>query len=159
MSIKREFKLNIGAATIILVIVVFALSVFAVLSIKASNTDLILAKRMRDSIQNYYEADGKAELLHKKICEVMRNASEEKVEEIRQELPEICMEHPSQKEVIISYAVPVGQTASLEVVLSYYLEDKKGWIGTVTQWKVIPQEMGEYEFSGFEFWDGTLEEE
>ncbi|MBP5158965.1 MAG: hypothetical protein ILP10_01550 [Lachnospiraceae bacterium] len=64
MKEKNEaggFKINIGAPSIILLLVVFALTVFALLSIRASYNELKLARTSRESVDKYYKALGEAE--------------------------------------------------------------------------------------------------
>lgn len=60
MRKHNELHLNIGAASIILVMLVFALCTFATLSIKASNNEYKLAKKTAQAVKEYYQAEREA---------------------------------------------------------------------------------------------------
>lgn len=60
MEEKKGFSINVGASSIILILLVLSLSIFAALSIKASNNEYKLALKTAQSVQEYYEADAKA---------------------------------------------------------------------------------------------------
>lgn len=60
MEDKKGFSINVGASSIILILLVLSLSIFAALSIKASNNEYKLALKTAQSVQEYYEADAKA---------------------------------------------------------------------------------------------------
>lgn len=60
MEEKKGLSINVGASSIILILLVLSLSVFAVLSIKASNNEYKLAMKTARSVQEYYEADARA---------------------------------------------------------------------------------------------------
>ncbi len=73
MKEKNEaggFKINIGAPSIILLLVVFALTVFALLSIRASYNELKLARTSRESVDKYYKALGESEKLRAQIDQI-----------------------------------------------------------------------------------------
>lgn len=55
--------MNIGGASIILLLIVFALTIFAVLSVRASYHELKLAEETRRSVEAYYTVDSLAEEL------------------------------------------------------------------------------------------------
>lgn len=60
MNKGKGLHLNIGAASIILIMLVFALCTFAALSIKASNSEYKLAEKTARSVREYYEAEAEA---------------------------------------------------------------------------------------------------
>lgn len=60
MRKHNELHLNIGAASIILIMLVFALCTFATLSIKASNNEYKLAKKTAQAVKEYYQAEREA---------------------------------------------------------------------------------------------------
>lgn len=54
-------KVNIGAASLVLVFIVLCLGVFGLLSLSSAQRDLKLAKRSAGSAAGYYEADAKGQ--------------------------------------------------------------------------------------------------
>lgn len=57
----NSFKLNIGGPSIILLLTVLGLSVFAILAIRASYNGLKLARGSAESVATYYAADSEAD--------------------------------------------------------------------------------------------------
>lgn len=53
--------MNIGGASIILILVVISMCIFAILSVRASYNDLKLARNSREYVEEYYKADAQAE--------------------------------------------------------------------------------------------------
>ena len=64
----REFKLNVGLPSIILLLCVLGLSLFAILTIRAAYTGLKTAKTSRNAVQEYYKAEVKADRIQLKIA-------------------------------------------------------------------------------------------
>ena len=161
MEKKLEFRINVGGSSIILIIVVFALAVFAVLSIKASNSDLVLAKKTRTAVSEYYQADSTAETYLAEIDQLLQ--SEKTSETLKKALKTLSfqpvLESESASEGNISYNVKINDTATLEVVLTYKLDSINAPFYDVTVWKVNQEDVGDYDFDNFQFWDGTIDEE
>ena len=164
MEKKQEFKINVGGSSIILIIVVFALAIFAVLSIKASNSDLVLAKKTRASVTAYYEADSKAETCLAQIDQILNaykgapdsKAIQDKLSALS-EKPELTEE--TKTSGTITYSVIMNEYATLQVELKYQLKDKAESQYKVTKWNINQQDIGDYDFNNFEFWDGTIKED
>lgn len=78
MDNKREgsFRINIGAPSIILVLTVLGLSIFAILSVRAAYTGLKLAKNSELAALRYYEADAKAQRFLFDYGEILAEAEE-----------------------------------------------------------------------------------
>ena len=68
MADNNSFKLNIGGPSIILLLTVLGLSLFAVLSIRAAYNGMKLSTGSADAVATYYEADGRAAALQYEIC-------------------------------------------------------------------------------------------
>ncbi len=162
MEKRNEFKINVGGSSIILIIVVFALAIFAVLSIKASNSDLQLAKKTRAAISQYYVADSEAEEVLAKIDQVLLQAKKvpELLEEKLESLPsKPLLKRSSEQTGTISYEITMNDYATLQVELTYDLGLASGGLYNVTTWKVNQAAVGDYDFNNFQFWDGQIEEE
>ena len=63
-----RYHMNIGGASIILLIAVFGLTVFAVLSIRASYKERQMAQKNREAVEAYYEADARAEEIFAQVA-------------------------------------------------------------------------------------------
>ncbi len=162
MEKRNEFKINVGGSSIILIIVVFALAIFAVLSIKASNSDLLLAKKTRTAIKEYYAADSQAEEVLAKIDQVLLEAKKvpKLLEEKLESLPsKPLLKTSSERTGTISYEITMNDNATLHVELSYDLGEASACLYNVTTWKVNQATVGDYDFNNFQFWDGRIEEE
>ena len=161
MEKKQEFKINIGGSSIILIIVVFALAIFAVLSIKASNSDLVLAKKTRTAISQFYQADSMAEEYLGKLDQVLK--TEKTSDALQAALKDVSfqpvLKAKSESTGSISYEVMINESATLQVALNYSLDAAKTSAYDITTWKVNQQEIGDYDFNNFQFWDGTIEDE
>ncbi|MDO5291219.1 MAG: hypothetical protein Q4F05_00585 [bacterium] len=126
----------------ILIIVVFALSIFAVLSIKASNSDLVLAKKTRDSVQEYYKADTEAENILMQLDQALKqyetNASDEALKVKLQKLlnDNGTVEAKTDKSGTVNYAVPINGKSKLEVTIDYDLGNLLGKRFNIKKWKV-----------------------
>ncbi len=68
---NSRYHMNIGGASILLLITVFALTVFAVLSIRASYNEKQMAQKAREAVERYYEADARAEEAYALVAEAL----------------------------------------------------------------------------------------
>lgn len=154
-----KYHMNIGGASIILLIAVFALTVFAVLSIRASYNELQMAERMRDSVQEYYRANADAE----QILVQLRNAWEGRNTQQREDAAGIwqaagitfennTVQTQFQDEILI-YKVPVDYNRTICVTLKCTADEL-----AVEGWNTISDEYGSYEGELVEIWDGVIEE-
>ncbi len=160
MDKKQEFKINVGGSSIILIIVVFALSIFAVLSIKASNSDLVLAKKTREAISQYYHADSDAEEFMSEL-DLLLQERDSKLLHTELEAMNGYARVNEESDTIgtISYSCAINDYATLEVELAYDLAKAEGPLYDIRNWKINQKAVGEYDFSNFQFWDGTIEDE
>ena len=62
-------RMNTGGALVILVILVVAMSLFAVLAIKSSLNEKKLSTKTKEGIENYYKLDAEAERIYARIDE------------------------------------------------------------------------------------------
>ncbi len=164
---KKEVKVkwNVGTSSVILVIVVFALAVFAVLSVKASNSDLVLAKKTREAMQSYYKADTEAERLLMQIDQILKNyyddlsglALKVQLQERIGDMGKVVAKTDKIGE--ITYQIPINKYAELEVALRYDIEPDREKYYDVTKWAVNQKEIGEYDFSNFTYWSESVKGE
>ena len=67
-------RINSGGALVILVILVVAMSIFAILAIQSSLNEKKLSVKTDDSIRTYYRMDAEAERVYAKIDEIIKTS-------------------------------------------------------------------------------------
>ena len=68
-------RMNTGGALVILVILVVAMSLFAVLAIQSSLNEKKLSTKTKEGIENYYKLDAEAERVYARIDEIVAKSS------------------------------------------------------------------------------------
>ena len=69
-------RMNTGGALVILVILVVAMSLFAVLAIQSSLNEKKLSIKAKEGIENYYKLDTEAERVYARIDEIVAKSSD-----------------------------------------------------------------------------------
>lgn len=69
-------RINSGGALVILVILVVAMSLFAVLAIQSSLNEKKLSIKTEESVQDYYVLDAEAERVYARIDEIVAKSSD-----------------------------------------------------------------------------------
>lgn len=146
-SDSGNFKVNIGAPSIILLLVVFALTIFALLSIRASYNELGLAKTSLEAAQRYYEAEGRAETVRARLDEAYLTAKAEKkdLSETALSIPEVvgvCEDGT----VIASVDITDSSRIDMELVI-------KDGSAKVQKHQYVTDRLEGYDASGFEILD------
>lgn len=145
--------MNIGAASVILLITVFALTVFAVLSIRASYNERGMAQRGRDAVERYYEADVRAEEIYGRLLAARREAGDGAAAQEILSLAEIPADILTQAEenlIVCEIAVDHNRTLRLVFELS-----KTGL--SVKEWWLVSGTSGTYG-EEIDIWDGIFTE-
>lgn len=139
MSKKREFRVNVGTSSILLIFVVLCLVAFATLSIVSANADYKLSRRVADRTAAYYEAANQAEkyiaCIDKTLQSVYSTAESE-------DAYFSTVGHSK------SYLVPISDLQSLSIKLDilYPTADDEPFYH-ITCWQVITTGELEYETS------------
>lgn len=158
MKEKKELKINIGGASVILILLVLALSIFAVLSIRASNNEWRLAKKTAEAVKKYYDADREAVEVIKQINEISYQAASDLNPSDFEAVDNAEVSVQSDGAVLVSFRKPVSSTMDLSVEALV----RKGASCEILQWQMTSAaEEQEYDM-GFEIdnlWDGTIHEE
>ena len=68
-------RMNTGGALVILVILVVAMSLFAVLAIQSSLNEKRLSTKTKEGIENYYKLDAEAERIYAGIDEIISTSN------------------------------------------------------------------------------------
>lgn len=171
MSRKNGMVKNIGIVSMILIVLAFVLTAFAVLSIKASYSEYRFAKKTGSSVQTYYTADSKAEemlayidtLLHtediekhlEKFDTASSDAGIDGITNLSYQMKKD--EHKKKRLTEIWYEVVINEKTSLKVAL----EIDADYSYRVITWKVVAEPMGDYgmDFETDELWDGDVSTE
>lgn len=111
----NSFKLNIGGPSIILLLTVLGLSVFAILAIRASYNGLKLARTSAASAATYYAADSEADRVLFAIRKAAREhqGDAEAAEAAIRAVPEVVDADMG----CVSYEIPVGDGTRIYVEL------------------------------------------
>lgn len=173
MKERKGLVFNVGTPSILVILLVFVLSVFALMSIQASNNEKKLADKTGKSVQEYYEADQKAEYARAYISAVLQSTDLEYLEEtlVGMEAAKVeqlkgmqdvyvtvsedaaFLESKEQEKVAtVAYAFPVRKDSKLKVEMDVYSDRTY----QVTQWKLENAGMGVELDEGMGLWDGTV---
>ena len=139
MSKKREFRVNVGTSSILLIFVVLCLVAFATLSIVSANADYKLSRRVADRTAAYYEAANQAEKYIASIDKTLQSVYSTAESE---EAYFATVGHSK------SYLVPISDLQSLSIKLDilYPTADNEPFYH-ITCWQVITTGELEYETS------------
>lgn len=137
MKNKRD-RVSVGGASIILIMLVLALSSFALLAIRSSMNERRLASKTARSIKEYYEMDAEATEIYADICEAVKT---DKLDALYEKYPEkLQIEYFEEGAFVAKYSVERGERA-IHVEVS---GDKEG--AAVTRWSTkTASEDGLYE--------------
>lgn len=129
MNKHREFRINIGTSSILLIFVVLCLVSFATLSIVSANADYRLSCKVADRTGAYYEAANQAEYyiasIDKTLQGVYATAANEE-------------EYFSTVGHTKAYVIPISKLQSLSVRLDIlYPVQPEDTFYRITSWQVI----------------------
>lgn len=158
MKQKNRYHMNIGGASILLILVIFSLTIFAILSLRASYHEVKMSEKTKTSVEAYYEADAKAEEILMQVSEAV--ISQENTLDLVQlvnDLSTVENLEIDESTHILTYIVSMDYNRTLEVKLQLPKKSKDKI--TIYSWKMISTEQGDYVDSGMEdIWDGLLDE-
>ncbi len=108
-------RMSTGGALVILVILVVAMSMFAVLAVKSSLNEENLAKKTRESIEKFYKMDTEAVRIYAKIDGIIASGADISGE--LSGIPEITdIQYEGDLPVLIKYSVEnSGRTLNVNV--------------------------------------------
>lgn len=139
MSKRREFRVNVGTSSILLIFVVLCLVAFATLSIVSANADYKLSRRVADRTAAYYEA---ANLAEKYIASIDKTLQGVYLTAESEEAYFATVGHSK------SYLVPISDLQSLSIKLDILYPTTDGEpFYRITCWQVITTGELEYEDS------------
>ena len=128
-SKKRQFSMNIGSASILLVFVILCLVSFAVLSIVSANADSRLSTRVLERTTAYYDACNQAEQSLAGMDHTLRRIYESSDSE---EAYFASVGHGK------SYVIPISDLQSLQVTIEIlYPGTAEDSFYKITAWQVL----------------------
>ena len=137
MSKKREFRVNVGTSSILLIFVVLCLVAFATLSIVSANADYKLSRKVADHTSAYYEAANQAE---KYIASIDKTLQSVYATAENEEAYFTTVGYSK------SYLVPISDLQSLSIKLDIlYPTTDDAPFYRLTSWQVITTGELEYE--------------
>jgi hypothetical protein len=160
MRDKGDYRVNIGGASIVLLLMVLSLTIYAVLSIRVSYHERKLAEKTTEVVEEYYLADAQAEEILMQVYEVLeanQNTSTMDHEKLYAELRKLNgITEVNKLEEYVSFQVKINKNANIKVELDLNLTDED--MGpNVHYWKMVNTEDGDYESKEIEIWDGIIE--
>lgn len=181
MKERKGFIFNIGMPSMLLVLLTFILAIFALLSIRASSSELTLADKTGTAVSAYYAADQKAEYTLAYMDSIIKVVEPGQLEsmligleagkvESLQGLQDVSVqleekasfvtdtEEKPKKVGTVSFSFPIENGGTLQV--AYDVKSDRSY--EITRWQVEPMESQITGFGGesVELWDGdvTVEE-
>lgn len=179
MKEEKGYRFNIGGASILLILVVLALSIFALLSVRASYHERKLAQKTSEAASGYYAADGTAEELYAAAAEAFKKSALNRDKRSAVDTADDTEAAPglSQEEMLsvvlkaleddgraqnvaaegteIYYEVPVSEASRIVVKLNADMDGRA--VLSVLSWKMVTEEQGDYGGAGLDIWDGEVE--
>jgi hypothetical protein len=140
MKTKREFSINIGLPSIMLIFVVLCLVSFGVLSLVSANADRKLSQKVLDRQKDYYEASNEAQEMLASVDDALHTAYNSAGS--RDEYISLISDIPT------VYTYDVGDIQTLRIVLSYlYPSTSDEPLYQIMEWKVLTDDDLDYDTS------------
>jgi hypothetical protein len=140
MENKREFTMNIGLPSIMLIFVVLCLVSFGVLSLVSANADRKLSQKVLARQHEYYEASNEAQEMLASVDARLHEAYEKSAS--KSDYISMISDIPT------SYTYEVGTIQTLRVTLSYlYPDNDSEPLYQIMEWKVITSDDLDYDTS------------
>ena len=145
---ERSPGFNVGSASIIMVFAILCLTIFSVLSLITTNSDLRLSRRAAKSIEDYYKAEYEAETRVLAINNILKNGEAPASLPVLQE--GVSVEEMPGGSVKISFLQAVDEKKDLRVSLERTADGKL----SVTGWKLMSNDNWNPD-TGMDVWTGN----
>lgn len=130
---RKTAPMTVGASSLLVIVAVLCLTVFALLTLSTVQADMRLSKQAAAAVTGYYEADCEAETILARLR--------------LGERPQGVTEH----EGIYSYACPISEVQTLEVSVAL-----EGTEYRILRWQAVSTARWEADDS-LPVWDGTAD--
>lgn len=133
MKSKKKFGLNVGASSILVIIVVLCLVCFSGLSITSANADLRLSQKLAERTNSYYKACNEAQIQLKKLtadlASIYNESSSE--EEYKNNVNKSLSDS-------LSFYCSINENQVLQVSISpLYPQNPSGDFYEITYWQIV----------------------
>lgn len=133
MKSKKKFGLNVGASSILVIIVVLCLVCFSGLSITSANADLRLSQKLAERTNSYYKACNEAQIQLKKLtadlASIYNESSSE--EEYKNNVNKSLSDS-------LSFYCSINENQVLQVSISpLYPQNPSGDFYEITHWQIV----------------------
>ncbi len=163
MKKNKEYHMNIGGASIILLLVVFSLSIFAVLSIRSSYHELKLAQKTQEAVEAYYNADTRAEVIYNNIQNVI---SDLQAQGVQKPAMDVIASQPEISDDVyydvfsdyLTYSVSLDYNKDINVCLSVDYSQNDVSNLKIISWRVINLSDDVFDSNEVDLWDGIVTE-
>ncbi|HHV13540.1 MAG TPA: hypothetical protein GXX75_25070 [Clostridiales bacterium] len=162
MASKGSIRLNIGGASIIVILLTLSLTIFAILSIRTSYHELKLSEKTVGNVEEYYQADSKAEEILMQLGELLYqlnwDGSQEQWERLMSGAAKLDgVAGISRQEGLITYEVIMNEASVLKIEVTPEIRASVPHLSVIS-WKMVTEEQGDYDSNSLEIWDGIIEE-
>lgn len=134
METKRSYGINIGASSVLIIIVILCLVCFAGLSVASANADYRLSQKLEERTTAYYGACSEAQMTLAELSEKLSgfytesSDKEDYEKKIKESLPQDSF----------TFCVSINENQSLKVsVEALYPDSKDGDYLKITCWQVV----------------------
>lgn len=121
MNSQPEYRVGIGASSIIMIFIVLCLTTLGVLSFASARANLVLTERRQEKVEAFYQTDAKAQALIAAIDSALLKAAQQPAEEFEahvKALSNIDASIQVKGGSRAQFSLPVGDTQTLEVELA-----------------------------------------
>lgn len=146
---QQSYFVNIGSSSLLVIFLILCLVTFAILSLSSAKSDHSFSQRLARHRQIYYEASAKAEETVEEIDLILAGAAgssdgfDHYLSSVSAALNESQVNgisvncNTEEKETVISFQIPAGESQSLQVALQVtdYREAKTYY--TIRTWQVV----------------------
>lgn len=152
---NRSAKIGVGMTSIIMIVVSFCLTFFAVQGVIIANQNKIVCDKRSEYIKEYYEADSKATKVYAGIIEEINNPFTDNVSLINsiQGIDEDIIVKKETDGLLIEYNVEVNDLTDLFIQIKYNEKENNY---SINNWETVSHGTQTYN-DKLDLWNGSFE--
>lgn len=156
MKQNNDYHMNVGGASMILLLVVFALTIFAALSVRASFHEMKLSEKTKNAVSEYYLMDKKAT---EKLAGIRAALDAYALRDYTPDVFEyegvdVKVDDANEGNMTLSYSV---KSETSEKSLNVTLAVENGELVRISRWALSENEHGDYDSgNGGDIWNGDI---
>lgn len=158
MTRKTQWKTNVGGVSVLIILTVLSLTVFATLSASSANYEMKMTDKTKISVESYYKADKEAQYRLQEIDTILVDSKDKSTKELEKNLESLegVLTDIDNNLITTEYEIPINQKQNLYVRLKIKPQEVSKERYTIADWKVIRTEEIVYEEEELDVWDGSL---